>query len=55
MELSASRRNLMDASNSGRGFKGKSFKRTKSVETGDGAKSEEKPNDKAAEAVDSMP
>jgi Amt family ammonium transporter len=56
-ELSASRRNLMDSSNSGRGFKGKSFKREKPVENNsNGAKpaDEPKPEDKSADAVESV-
>jgi len=56
MELSASRRNLMDSSNSSKGFKGKSFKREKPAENTDTDKpaTESKPEDKPAEAVESM-
>ncbi|KAL7547558.1 hypothetical protein ACHAWF_010847 [Thalassiosira exigua] len=56
-ELSASRRNLMDSSNSGRGFKGKSFKRETPAENNSiGAKpaDEPKPEDKSADAEEAM-
>ena len=54
MELSASRRNLMDNSGSGRSSKSKSFKRDKPKEDSDNQKpvDESKPNDQPVEAAE---